>query len=103
MPAALTKISVGISCNFCLNFRDRLDKNICLGDEIIKPPSGYGIAVCIDDNSGFNEIDSADAPVCRVCNRAGVGHRLWFIIEHFAVIDGAKRLLEVCRAVSSNQ
>src|SRR5664279_6382055 len=81
MPAALTKVSVGISCNFCLNFRDWLDENVCLGDEIIKPPSGYGIAVCIDDNSGFNEIDSADAPVCRVCNRAGVGHRLWFITK----------------------
>lgn len=81
MSTTFSKISVGISGNFRLNFRDRLDENVCFCDEIIKTPTRYGIAARIDDNSGFNKINSAYAPVCRVCDRSRTERRLWFITK----------------------
>src|SRR5450830_478850 len=81
MSTTFSEISVGISRNFCLNFRDRLDENVCFCDEIIKTPTRYGIAARIDDNSGFNKINSAYAPLYRVCDCLITGHALRFADE----------------------
>ena len=78
MPTAFSKISIGISRNLRLNFRDRFDNNVCFRDEIIKPPSGDGVAAGIDDNSSFNEIDSTYAPICSGCDRSSTGQGLRF-------------------------
>jgi hypothetical protein len=64
-----------------LNFRDRFDEDVCFCDEIIKTPTRYGIAARIDDNSGFNKINSAYAPLYRVCDCLITGHALWFADE----------------------
>jgi hypothetical protein len=65
MPASSSKVSVGISCNICLGVRDRLDDKVCFSDEIIKPPSSYGIAAYVDDDSNFDKINGTYAAVRR--------------------------------------
>jgi len=40
MSTASSKLSVDISRNLRLNYRERFDENVCFSYEIIKPPSG---------------------------------------------------------------
>jgi len=82
MAAASSKISVGVSCNMCLTFSDRLDRNVCFFYEFIKLPDRNWIAARIDDNSGLNKADSAYAPVYRVCDHVSIGRRIWFITKY---------------------
>src|SRR5262245_10879763 len=81
MPTTLSEISIGASCNLRLSFRDRLDRDVCFLDEIVKPPRGYGIAACIDHNGGFNVINRTNTADRRIGNRSHTGHCFRLISE----------------------
>jgi hypothetical protein len=60
MPAAFPEISVGVSRNLRLNFRNGLNGDACFSNEIIKPPRRYRVAAGVDHNCGFNKINRTD-------------------------------------------
>ena len=56
MPAALSKITKGLSRNPRLNVHDGLDGDVCFPNEIIKPPRSYRIAAGINHNREFTKV-----------------------------------------------
>jgi hypothetical protein len=61
MPAALAEIAVGFAGNSCLGLGNRLDNELCLSEEIVKPSARDGIPAFIDHNCCLDVIDGRNA------------------------------------------
>src|SRR5208282_694343 len=86
VPAPLAEIAIGFARNPRLGFGNRLDDDIGLLKELVKPPAGHRIAASINHDCGLDVID------CRNATAAGAGNRLG-IRRSFRLIakDGDER------------
>src|SRR5262249_43956665 len=101
MAAAFAEIAISLSRNSRLRFSDRLDNHLRLFDQVIEAPAGNGIAACVDDERGFDEIGaetrrSALLSIARAQAPASGSSRRIAISAEVSTITGAIR---ACRTV----
>lgn len=61
MTAALAEIAVCFAGNPRLGLGNRLNDELCLSEEIVKPPAGYRISASVDDRGCLDVIDGRNA------------------------------------------
>jgi Transposase len=68
MSAPLAEIAVGFAGNPRLGLSNRLNDELCLSEEIVKPSARNGISASIDDNCGLDVIDGRNAAAAHTGN-----------------------------------